>query len=137
MLSIKLLSNAEVFFFALPFFAPPRFSFSLAFQGLHSLLTFGIDLQYDIFSTFPYLYFHFLSQHTQSLSAFVILLRCGARNFQDSQCSLFSFSLTTVKFFAGVKKMEVHSMVKSYQLREWAYITPVAFQYSLVPATKE
>lgn len=58
-------------------------------------------------------------------------------NLQDSQGSLLSFSLMTVKFFAGVKKMEVRSVVKSYQLRERAYVTSMAFQYSLLPTTKE
>jgi len=88
-------------------------------------------------SVFPYLYFNFLSQHTQSLSASVMLLSCGATNLQDSQYSLLSFSLVAVKFFAGAKKMEIRSMMKSYQLREWAYVTCMAFQYSLLPATME
>lgn len=74
MLSIKLLSNVEVFlcflvlFFGF-FFDPHALLFILAFQGLHCCPAFEIDLLYVILChVFSYL-LHFLYQHTQSFSA--------------------------------------------------------------------
>lgn len=123
------------FFLCASFFDPLTLLFSVAFQGLHSLPTFGIDLLYAIFFYVSLCLFSFLSQHTRSLSASVMPWSCGAINLQDSQC--FELFTDDVKFFAEVKKMEIRSMVKSYQLREWAYVTSMAFQCSLLPTTKE
>lgn len=70
MLSIKLLSNVEVFSLLFSFFGPPSHpSFLFTFQGLHCLLAFENDLLCVIlWHMFSYL-LHFLCRHTQSLSA--------------------------------------------------------------------
>lgn len=134
MLSIKLLSNVELFSLLFSFFGPLSHpSFLSAFQGLHCLLAFENELLYVIlWHMFSYL-FLFLCQHAQSLSAPVCCGIVEPMNLQDSQSSLLSFSLMTVRFFC----MEVCSMVKSCHLTEWSFATFMAFYYSLLPTRKE
>lgn len=96
MLSIKLLSNVEVFSLLFMFFCSLTLLFLLAFRGLYCFPAFEIDLLYIILC---HVFFTFFISCTNIHRA-LVLWNCGAMNFQDSQPYLLSFSLMTVRFFA-------------------------------------
>lgn len=99
MLSIKLLSNVDVFSLLFVFFWSSHPSFFPSFPRSplsHSLWDWSF-VCYFFFHVFSYI-LHFLCQQTQSLSVSVC---CGiVEPWTYSQSSMLSFSLMTVKFFA-------------------------------------